>query len=110
VGTQPEAAFVLTLSETGVSCRRSNGQVETVEWDDLQEVLIETNDQGPLFSDVFFILAGRKGGCVIPQGATGDKELLTRLQALPGFDNEAVFAAMCSTENQRFLCWKRPDS
>ena len=34
-------------------------------------------------------------------------ELLSRLQQLPGFDNEAVIKAMGSTNNAKFLCWKR---
>ena len=37
----------------------------------------------------------------------GMKELLTRLQQLPGFDNGAVIKAMGSTKNDKFLCWKR---
>jgi len=104
---QPEAAFVVTLTDSGVACRRPDGKVEAVAWDDLQGVLIETNDQGPFASDVFWILVGKRGGCVIPQGATGEDALLSRLQALEGFDNAALIDAMSSTENQRFVCWKR---
>ena len=108
MANQPEAAFVVSLSEAGVSCRRSDGKIEAVEWDDLQGVLIETNDQGPIGTDVYWILARKNSGCVIPQGATGEDALLKRLQALPGFDNQALIDAMSSTENQRFLCWKKP--
>jgi hypothetical protein len=32
------------------------------------------------------------------------------LQELPGFDNEQVIAAMCSTKNARFLCWRRSEA
>ena len=78
-----------------------------MEWDDLQRVEIVTTDHGPFAPDVFWVLHGLKAGCVIPQGATGEKELLERLQALPGFRYEAVIEAMSSTENRRFLCWER---
>jgi hypothetical protein len=47
------------------------------------------------------------GGCRSRQGATGDDQLLERLQALPGFDNNAVIAAMSSASNRRFLCRER---
>jgi hypothetical protein len=53
------------------------------------------------------VLHGRDGGCAVPQGATGDRLLLERLQALPGFDNNAVIEAMSSTSRRRFLCWQR---
>ena len=104
---QPEQAFVVTCSETEVRCRRPDGMVETVPWAELQAVLVETNDEGPFACDVFWILVGETGGCVIPQGATGEQALLERLQALDGFDNQALIDAMLSTFNQRFLCWKR---
>jgi hypothetical protein len=103
----PEAAFVITLTDEGVRYRRPDGKLESVAWDDLQAVLIETSDAGPIGTDVYWILAGKHGGCVIPQGATGEDALLERLQALEGFDNDAVIAAMSSTDNQRFVCWRR---
>ena len=106
---QPEAAFGITLTDERIACCRPDGKVEAVAWDDLQGVLIETNDEGPIGTDVYWILAGKHSGCVIPQGATGEDALLARLQALPGFDNDAVIAAMSSTENQRFVCWNGPN-
>lgn len=105
---EPEAQFIITLTEEGVACRRPEGLVESVAWADLRAVLIETNDSGPFLMDVFWILIGAHSGCVVPQGATGEHELLDRLQRLPGFDNQALIDAMLSTDNQRFLCWERP--
>ena len=88
-------------------CERPDGTVERVGWDDLQKVEVVTTGDGPFAPDVFWVLHGRNGGCAIPQGATGDRHVLERLQALPGFDNEAVIAAMSSTSARRFLCWER---
>ena len=104
----PERGYVVTLSDHEVACRHPDGLIESVPWDELRAVLLETNDQGPFAIDVFWILVGQRGGCVIPQGAHGEAALLERLQALDGFDNDAVIQAMMSTENQRFLCWQRP--
>ena len=106
--TQPEASYVVHVSDTEVRCDRPDGSVERVAWDDLQAVIVHTTADGPALPDVFWILAGTSSGCVIPHGATGDPELLKRLQQLPGFDNEAFIRSMSSTDDQKFLCWQRP--
>jgi hypothetical protein len=104
----PEATFVVSFDEVEVRCVRPDGKVESVRWDDLQSVWIATTDDGPFGTDVYWVLEGAAGGCAIPQGAIGERELLKRLQRLPGFDSAAVVAAMGSTSNQRFDCWKHP--
>ena len=88
--------------------QRPAGETEYVAWQDLRAVLIQTTDEGPWTVDVYWILLGDHGGCVVPQGAAGEEGLLARLQQLPGFDHGAVIAAMASTDNARFLCWERP--
>ena len=103
----PESLYVVQLFDSGVSCTHPDGGVERVEWDDLQRVEIMTTDQGPFRPDVFWVLHGSETGCLIPQGATGEEDLLDRLGKLPGFRHEAVIDAMPSTENRRFLCWDR---
>jgi hypothetical protein len=105
----PESRFTVTVDDRGVVCRRPSGQEETVAWDDLDAVIIETNDTGPWGIDVWWLLFGRDGssGCAIPQGATGEKQLLEAVQRLPGFDNAQLIAAMSCTDNRKFLCWRR---
>ena len=85
-----------------------DGRVESLRWDDLQQVTIMTTSDGPMADDVFFMLHGKgQSGCAIPQGADGADALLQRLQQLPGFNNEAVIEAMSSTGDATFVCWKR---
>jgi hypothetical protein len=103
----PECRFIIRLSDSEVVCERPDGRVERVEWSDLQKVEVVTTGEGPSAPDVFWVLHGTNGGCSVPQGATGDKELLARLQTLPGFDNRAFIEAMSSTSDRRFLCWQR---
>jgi hypothetical protein len=107
---QPESLYVVRLTESGVSCTDHEGATESAAWADLQKVEIVTTDQGPLLPDVFFVLHGSKANCVVPQGATGDRELLERIQQLSGFRNDMVIEAMSSTDNRRFLCWEKLDS
>jgi hypothetical protein len=104
---EPESRFIVRLSESEVVCERPDGRVERVTWSDLQKVEVVTTSEGPMVPDVFWVLHGTTEGCAVPQGATGDEELLHRLQALPGFDNGAVIEAMLCIEDRRFLCWQK---
>src|SRR4051794_5572709 len=108
VPSTPSCATV-TFDDDGVTCRRPDGLVEAVRWADLQIVLIQTIDAGPAVDDVFWVLGGGDSGCVVHSEAEGMNLLLERLQRLPGFDNNAVIQAMSCTENQNFVCWKRPE-
>ena len=103
----PESLVVVHLTDEEVVCERPDGLIERVRWDDLQRVEVLTTNDGPFAPDVFWMLFGTSGGCAVPQGATGDRELLHRLHALPGFDNESFIRAMGSTENARFPCWRK---
>ncbi len=105
----PESRFVVRVTRTEVICERPDGKIERVAWNDLQSVEVITTDDGPFAPDVYWVLIGSTGGCAVPQGATGDRELLEKLQALPGFDNESFIRAMGSTDHARFLCWQRTD-
>ena len=104
MATNSRAYVVVT--DKGIAYHRTSGDIEAVDWADLRTVLIETTDGGPYFPDVFWILIGDQGGCVIPQGIVGEEVLAERLLALPGFDQSALIEAMSSTTNQRFLCWR----
>jgi len=105
----PESRFVIHMTDSDVSCHRPDGVVETDRWDELQQVQVLTTSDGPFAPDCFWLLIGPgTTGCCIPQGATGDAELLDRLQKLPGFDNPAFIEAMGSTQEAIFTCWQRP--
>jgi hypothetical protein len=91
-----------------VSFYHPEGEIQSIRWDELDEVGIVTTDEGPFVEDVFFmLLSNDKKGCAIPQSADGNEPLLTRLQMLPGFDNNALIEAMGCTSNQNFRLWKK---
>jgi hypothetical protein len=98
---------VVNFDDDSVTCRRGSGLVETVRWSDLRAIVIQTTADGPVVDDVFWVLVGQTTGCVVPSESTGMDGLLERLQALPGFDNEAVMAAMACTDERKFICWER---
>jgi len=86
---------------------RRDGQTESVNWVDLARVSVIATSDGPWSEDVFLVLEGTKGGCAVPQGAAGSSLLVTRLQALPGFNNQAFINAMGCASNAKFICWER---
>lgn len=96
------------FDDEGVFRTMGDGREETVRWDQLVGIEIVTTDRGPFVDDVFWLLIGEDGtGCAVPSEAEGMQPLLKRLQELPGFDNDAVIAAMTSMSNARFHVWKR---
>lgn len=103
----PESQFIIQVTDTEIVCHRPDGSYEKVAWDDLQKVEILTPSERPFPPDVLWLLHGKDKGCVIPQGATGDSELLELLQRLPGFDNTSFMQAMGSTSEASFICWEK---
>lgn len=110
-----EQSHTVTICNDVITHRRPDGMTEQVPLSSLVVVVIETNDLGPLSTDCFWILIGEENdgvrqGCYIPSGATGESELLTTLQGLPGFDNHQLIEAMSSTQCQKTIVWERSPS
>ena len=98
---------MLSIDAEGLTFRVSTDATKMIRWSDLQEVYIQTTDKGPVLEDVFFVLVTEEGTWKVPQGMAGTDVLLTQLQQLPGFDNEAVIRAMACADNAVFPCWRR---
>jgi hypothetical protein len=80
--------------------------VTGVRWDALKEVSLQTTSRGPFEEDVFFVFAYDDG----PSTAIGlgdSEHLLSRLQQLPGFDNESFVRAMGVSEEGTAVLWQR---
>lgn len=97
----------IQLYDNDVVVERPSGTRESVAWNDLIEVAILTTDAGPFGSDVFLVLTGTQGGCAIPQDVQGYDAVYERVSALEGFNFESVIAAMSSTQNAKFILWKK---
>lgn len=102
---QPESKFLVELTDSTIRCTRPDGTIESVSWKDLQRVDILVTTDGPFLPDTFWILRDTKSGCVIPWGASGDQPLLTRLQTLPDFKNEAILNLPPRTEESITRVW-----
>ena len=98
---------VLEWDEVKVACHHPNGEVQSVEWAELSSVCIRTTSQGPVADDIFWVLEGVNGSCVVPSETPGIQQLIDRLGTLPGFDWGAMIKAMCCADDAVFPCWKR---
>ena len=103
----PQPPASLSVDADGVRYRPFRGQEVRIRWGELEEVAIETTDQGPFAEDFFAVLTTHGPPVRIPQEVVGFELLLQYLKELPGFDSEAVIEATGSTKNATFPCWKR---
>lgn len=102
----PELAY--EMDHEGIRRRLAGGGHESVRWQDLRAVAIQTTGDGPFGEDFFWVLIGEAGtGCVVGNEVACRLNLLPRLQALEGFDNGAVIRASGSVEDAWFPCWER---
>lgn len=106
----PRAVEVsLEVDDEGVRLLRDGCVAQRVRWADLVEVGVMTTDEGPLGEDFWLILIGADAkGCAVPSELPGFAELRDRVFKLPAFDFERWIEACGSTENAKFVCWKRP--
>lgn len=100
-------AMSVRCDDAGIHAAFADGAAWTVGWGELERVVIRTTDEGPFADDVIWMLQTPGGVYAVPQGVEGESALLERLQALPGFDNQAVISAMGSVDNAVFPCWRR---
>lgn len=78
-----------------------------VKIDDLDEIGVETTDQGPFVEDVFWILKKGKMRIRIGDPHPVFKMLMDTLGSLEGFDWQPFVEAQSCTDNRYFMCWRR---
>lgn len=108
-GLYPERLWTVSFDGSAVFVTDQTGKTMSVMMQDLRTVAIATNDSGPWGADVWWLLYGSDGNlaCGFPQGATGEKEVLDALMAMPGFDQSETIKAMGCTSNATFIVWQR---
>ena len=107
----PEALWSVILDQIAIRVTDQSGDTKSVGIASLSGVIIETNDTGPWGADVWWLLYGSDDqiAAAFPQGATGEKEVLDYLFALPGFRQDEVIKAMGCTANAMFPVWRKPE-
>lgn len=105
----PEALWRVELTADTIASTDQEGRRKAVLKASLAGVMIETNDSGPWGADVWWLMFDENDqlACAFPQGATGESDAIDFFMQLGGFDNEAMIAAMGSTDNAVFPVWRR---
>ena len=108
---RPEDEVEVRSDDQRITATYPDGVVQSVRWDQIDRVIIETDASGPWGADLWWVFEGAGLRCAYPNGATGEQEALESLrQHLVGFSDAAVGEAMRTTTNARFLCWERGPS
>lgn len=101
-----ESAWRVLVGKESLDILDGAGALNSIRFDAIKIIAIETNASGPMGTDVWWHVSGTDRGLAIPGGAGGEREMLSCFQKFPGFDNDAVIAAMGCTEEKMFVCWK----
>jgi hypothetical protein len=111
VGASRPYTEQLEITERGVTRHfgrkfRAKRQ-ESVSWENLSKIEIETTDEGPFAEDFFYMLYDKAGdGVVVGNRLAVAYNLLGELkQRLPDIDHKTVLDASGCTENRSFLIW-----
>jgi hypothetical protein len=101
-------ACKVRLSERTIRLFGPPGAARSLLRRDLTAVVVETHMTGTRVTDVWWLLYGRGGepALRVPQGASGEKELIDWLMSLPRFDVDAMVRAMRFRGNATFDLWK----
>lgn len=98
----------LDVSDWGISRLTDDTVTESVAWTDLEEVMIVTTADGPNHENLYLVLRGTSGDCVIaPHPLVVESGILTELeQRLQGYDTDTFFEAMMNTGDEVFVVWR----
>ena len=93
-----------------VSAKFPNGETQSLSWSEFVRFEIQTNDSGPWDWDVWFVLAGARDSVSFPLGATGEDEILARVETETGKSRPDLIDGMNCVENRTFITWEKAAS
>lgn len=102
-------SWTVALDGARVTTTDHQGTIASMALSALTAIAIETRDTGPFAADLWWLLFGPDLTVAIafPHDADGVDAVVDDLMSLPGFDYEAMIAAMGSTDNASFPLWKK---
>ncbi|MGB7748173.1 MAG: hypothetical protein WBN75_12900 [Verrucomicrobiia bacterium] len=90
-----------------ITVKRPFSRPISVRLEEIDEIGVETTDQGPFVEDVFWILKRGEMRIRIGDPHPVFKMLVDRFGLLEGFDWRPFTEAMICSDNRYFLCWRR---
>lgn len=107
---QLEDEYVAVLTATEVTVTHPRRPVESIRWEEIEEVLLANTDDGPFLPDVWMVLKGNDKVCSVPQGSHGWDDIYNIVSKYPGFNFEAVIASASCTTNELFVAWRKENN
>jgi len=95
------------ITNESLRVEHPNKIVEEIRWGDIKAIWLENTDKGPAVSDIWLVLAGTDGGCVLPTDCDGYEDVYNIISKYPGFDFQAVIDSMTCADNARFILWQK---
>jgi hypothetical protein len=100
--------YTLTITDEIVQIEHPKHKTEKVRWDEIHEIWMVTTDDGPVVSDIFMVLIGMEGGCVIPAfDCEGYDQVFDIVSKYKNFNFENYIASMSCAYEERFVVWKK---
>jgi hypothetical protein len=104
-GRSASPRFV-SLDDERVTRLGADGTASSMRWADLVEVRMASRPARTLSEGVRFVLVGARGEELDIPRPEATQDFIDRLQALPGFDTEALIQAIGSWGEGEWICWR----
>ena len=101
----PESIWKVTRAEGLVIVVDSFGARTSFNTEDERRVYVRTTDEWPLLTDVWYGIETSDSTIEVPQGCTGEDNLISYFLSLPGFEMKG----MNCVENRIHDCWSKKE-
>lgn len=103
-----EEQYKVVMQDENLHCIHPEKPNESVAWKDITEIVIVTTDKGPHDPYIWIVLCTEKGeGCMFPLGAKNSRAVIEKILGFPGLKLNIWAEALKSTDNRRFVVWKK---
>ena len=98
----------MIITENQIILESTGSYKYEIEKNHITEIFIRTNDHGPFFEDLFYILNVQDNqSYTIPQNYENSDALFAYILGLPAANRVKMTEAMLSTENAVFEIWRK---
>jgi len=107
-GLYPESKWVVDIKNEELISINYQKEVMKFPINSIKKIVIETNDSGPWGTDLWWkVFSIQEEPMIIPNGATGESEMIEKFEKIEGFSNDALAKAMSCVLNAEFICLDR---
>lgn len=105
-----EEKWHVQVSDSILKVTDPQNHVQQIHLEEIKGIAIQTDDSGPVGSDVTWFVNDGKSTISFPMGATGEDTALKAFQEIDGFDNEQLINAMGSTKSNVFVLLNKSEA